>query len=41
VPKIGDEVAVARALRQLSDRLFEAASADITAVEGQQADVSR
>lgn len=41
VPEIGDEVAVARALRRLSDRLFEAASAEITAVEGQEASVSQ
>jgi uncharacterized protein DUF1876/uncharacterized protein DUF1918 len=30
VPRIGDEVAVARALRRLSDRLFETASSDMT-----------
>jgi len=40
VPVIGDELAVARALRRLSDRLFEAASADISAMEGQQANVA-
>jgi hypothetical protein len=34
VPEIGDEVAVARALRRLSDRLFELASGDIAATEG-------
>ena len=34
VPKIGDEVAAARALRRLADRLLGAASDDIAAVEG-------
>lgn len=34
VPEIGDEIAVARALRRLSDNLLEAAAADITAIEG-------
>lgn len=34
VVEIGDEVAVARALRRLSDRLLEVASADITAAQG-------
>ncbi len=34
VPEIGDEVAVARALRNLSDRLLGVASEDITAIEG-------
>lgn len=34
VPRIGDEVAVARALRRLADRLVAAAEADIRAVEG-------
>jgi hypothetical protein len=34
VPEIGDEVAVARALRRLSDRLLGVASEDIAAVEG-------
>lgn len=34
VAEIGDEVAVARALRRLSDRLLEVASADITAAQG-------
>jgi len=33
VPEIGDEVAAARALRRLADRLLGAASADIEAVE--------
>lgn len=34
VPEIGDEVAAARALRRLADRLLGAASDDIAAVEG-------
>jgi hypothetical protein len=34
VPEIGDEVAVARALRLLSDRLLEAASTDIAGIAG-------
>ena len=34
VPEIGDEVAAARALRHLADRLLGVASADIEAVEG-------
>ncbi|HEU5484821.1 MAG TPA: dsRBD fold-containing protein [Microlunatus sp.] len=34
VPEIGDEIAVARALRRLADRLLGAASDDIAAVEG-------
>jgi len=34
VPEIGDEVAVARALRGLADRLFAAASDDMSAIEG-------
>ncbi len=34
VPEIGDEVAVARALRRLSDRLLEVASADIATAQG-------
>lgn len=33
--EIGDEVAVARALRALADRLLETASADITQVTGE------
>ena len=32
--RIGDEVAVARALHRLADRLLEAASADITEAQG-------
>ena len=34
VPEIGDEVAVARALRRLADRLLAAAEDDIGAIEG-------
>jgi hypothetical protein len=34
VPEIGDEVAVARALRGLSDRLLGVAAGDIAALEG-------
>jgi hypothetical protein len=34
VPEIGDEVAVARALRRLSERLLETASMDLSAAEG-------
>lgn len=34
VPEIGDEVAAARALRHLADRLLSVASADIEATEG-------
>lgn len=34
VPEIGDEIAVARALRHLADRLLDTASADLTEVEG-------
>jgi hypothetical protein len=34
VPEIGDEVAAARALRRLADRLLGVASGDIEAVEG-------
>lgn len=35
VPEIGDEVAVARALRHLADRLLETAAQDIGAVTGE------
>ena len=35
VPEIGDEIAVARALRRLSDRLLGIAADDITEIEGQ------
>jgi hypothetical protein len=34
VPEIGDEVAVARALRALADRLIATASEDMSAIEG-------
>lgn len=34
VPEIGDEVAAARALRRLADRLLGVASSDIEAIEG-------
>ena len=34
VPEIGDEVAAARALRRLADRLLGVAAGDIEAVEG-------
>jgi Domain of unknown function (DUF1876)/Domain of unknown function (DUF1918) len=34
VPEIGDEIAVARALRRLADRLLESAETDIQAIEG-------
>jgi hypothetical protein len=34
LPKVGDEVAVARALRGLADRLLEMASNDLTDAEG-------
>ena len=41
VPEIGDEVAVARALRRLSDRLLEVASEDITGAQGGAATLQR
>jgi hypothetical protein len=41
VAEIGDEVAVARALRHLADRLMEAADDDISAQTGQDAHVRR
>ena len=34
VPEIGDEIAVARALRRLSDRLLGVAAGDVEAIEG-------
>jgi hypothetical protein len=37
VPEIGDEVAVARALRHLADQLLETAAKDIEAVTGKEA----
>ncbi len=33
VPEIGDELAAARALRELADRLLDASSADISQIE--------
>jgi len=36
VPEIGDEVAVARALRDLGDRLLDTASGDIEGVTNEQ-----
>ncbi|WP_460933417.1 DUF1876 domain-containing protein [Phycicoccus ginsengisoli] len=35
VPEIGEEVAVARALRRLADRLLDTAAGDIEAVTGE------
>jgi hypothetical protein len=35
VPEIGDEVAVARALRHLADQLLETAAQDVEAVTGE------
>jgi len=37
VPEIGDEVAVARALRHLADRLLDTAAQDVEAVTGEHA----
>jgi hypothetical protein len=34
LPTVGDEVAAARALRQLADRLLEMASTDLSEAEG-------
>lgn len=39
VPEIGDEVAVARALRHLADRLLESAQTDIEMLTGKEAHV--
>jgi hypothetical protein len=39
VPEIGDEVAVARALRHLADRLMETAETDIEMLTGEEAHV--
>ncbi|HYO18421.1 MAG TPA: dsRBD fold-containing protein [Dermatophilaceae bacterium] len=39
VPEIGDEVAVARALRHLADQLIETAALDLEAVTGQEAHI--
>ncbi len=41
VPEIGDEVAVARALRHLADRLLDTAEEDIEAMTGEPAQVRR
>jgi hypothetical protein len=40
LPKVGDEVAVARALRRLADRLLEMASDDLTDAEGRPVSLS-
>jgi hypothetical protein len=40
IPEIGDEVAAARALRHLADRLFGAAADDIEAIEGHEVHLS-
>ncbi len=40
VPEIGDEVAVARALRHLADALLEAASGDISQIEHRDVTIS-
>ena len=41
VPEIGDEVAVARALRRLADRLLETAQEDISALTGEESVIVR
>jgi uncharacterized protein DUF1876/uncharacterized protein DUF1918 len=41
VPEIGDEVAAARALRRLADRLLGIASDEIEAIEGHQVNLRR
>jgi hypothetical protein len=41
VPAIGDELAVARALRNLSERLLHATEKDITSVTGEPSHVHR
>jgi hypothetical protein len=41
VPEIGDEVAVARALRHLADALLEAASGDISQIEHRDVTLTR
>jgi hypothetical protein len=41
MPKVGDEVAVARALRRLADRLLEMASHDISDAEGRPVSLSK
>jgi hypothetical protein len=39
VPEIGDEVAVARALRHLADKLMETAETDVSAMTGEEAHI--
>lgn len=39
VPEIGDEVAVARALRHLADKLMETAEADVSGMTGEEAHI--
>lgn len=41
VPEIGDEIAAARALRQLSDRLLELAAADIEEIAGVRVEINQ
>ena len=41
MPEVGDEVAVARALRRLADRLLEMASRDISDAEGHPVSLSK
>jgi len=41
VPEIGDEIAVARALRDLGTRLLDTASADIAAVTSEHVHLNR
>jgi len=41
VPEIGDEIAVARALHRLADRLLGVASDDLTGVEGRPVRIDR
>ena len=41
IPAIGDELAVARALRNLSERLLHATEKDITSVTGEPSHVHR
>jgi hypothetical protein len=39
VPEIGDEVAVARALRHLADKLMETAETDVSVMTGEEAHI--
>jgi hypothetical protein len=41
VPEIGDELAVARALHELADRLLDASSADISEIEHHEVHLAR